>query len=254
MGVLNVNAPVLRVEKVTKRFGELVALQSVNFELQRGQNQAIIGPNGAGKTTLFNVITGEFPPSEGRVWFQGHDITGLPPYHIAQHGLARSFQLNNLFPDFTAYDNVWLAVQIRHPWRESMFRNTRRLPELDEQVWRVLEQVHLEAVALQRACELSYGDQRHLEIGLALATQPQLLLLDEPTSGISPAETQKTIELIQSISKEVTLLLIEHDMDVVMSVADRILVMHYGSVLAQGTPEQVEANPEVQEAYLGDFR
>lgn len=245
--------PVLRLEKLTRHFGELAAVQDVSFCVQPGENRAIIGPNGAGKTTLFNLISGEFPPSGGRVWFQEEDITHLPCHAIAQRGMARSFQLNNLFPEFSVYDNIAFAVQTRHAKRDAMFQASRKLTGLDENVGQILEQIGLETYAQQLAAELSYGDQRHLEIGLALATHPQLLLLDEPTSGISPVETKKTIELIKVISKDITLLLIEHDMDVVMSVSDRILVMHYGQVLAEGTPEEIERNDAVQEAYLGDF-
>ena len=245
--------PLLRVEALTRHFGKLAALQDVDIRVSNGENCAIIGPNGAGKTTLFNLITGEFPPTSGQIWFMNQNITRLSPHAIAQHGLARSFQLNNLFPDFSVYDNLRLAVQARARQRDSMFQLTQRLPEVDEQVQRVLEQIGLKEHASQNAAVLSYGDQRHLEIGLALATSPQLLLLDEPTSGMSPLETQKTIKLIQDISTSITLLLIEHDMDVVMSVSDRIVVMHYGQVLAEGTPEFIEQNERVQEAYFGEL-
>ncbi|MBI3660764.1 ATP-binding cassette domain-containing protein, partial [Candidatus Acetothermia bacterium] len=161
--------------------------------------------------------------------------------------------LTNIFMDLSVYENVWLAVQSRHPKRMALLRSARRLDGLDEKTRRVLEEIGLTEHAETVAKALSYGDQRHLEIGLALATEPQLLLLDEPTSGMSPVETRKTIELIQSVSKGLTLLLIEHDMDVVMTVSDRILVMHYGQVLADGTPDEIEKNQAVQEAYLGGF-
>lgn len=245
--------PLLQAEKLTRSFGQLAAVQEVSFRVQKGERRAIIGPNGAGKTTLFNLITGKLPPSAGRILFGGKEITGLSPHVISQRGLARSFQLTNIFMDLSVYENVWLAVQSRHPKRMALLRSARRLDGLDEKTRRVIEEIGLTEHADTVAKELSYGDQRHLEIGLALATEPQLLLLDEPTSGMSPVETRKTIELIQNISKGLTLLLIEHDMDVVMTVSDQILVMHYGQVLADGTPDEIEKNQAVQEAYLGGF-
>lgn len=244
--------PLLCVDGLTRHFGNLAALQDVNLCIEAGERCAIIGPNGAGKTTLFNLITGELPPTSGQVWFQGRNITRLPPHVIAGYGLARSFQLNNLFPDFTVYDNVRLAVQARTAHRDAMLRSAARLPGIDRQVQRVLRQIGLQDQAYQVAASLSYGDQRHLEIGLALAVMPTLLLLDEPTSGMSPLETQNTVSLINNISDSLTLVLIEHDMDVVMSVCDRIVVMHYGQVLAEGTPQQIAQNEQVQEAYFGE--
>ena len=243
----------LETEGLTRTFGKLAAVNDVSFRVRCGGCKAIIGPNGAGKTTLFNLITGKLSPSAGRVRFKGKDLTGLPPHVTSRRGLARSFQLTNIFPELSAFENVRIAAQARHPKRRALWISTSALGEVEEQALRILKDISLSEHAQELAGELSYGDQRHLEIGLALATEPDLLLLDEPTSGMSPHETHRTIELIQRIAQRVTVLLIEHDMDVVMTVSDSILVMHYGQVLAEGTPQEIEGDERVQEAYLGGF-
>jgi len=223
----------------------------VNFQLNRGELKAIIGPNGAGKTTLFNLITGALVPSEGTIVFDGETVSGRPPFEIASKGLARSFQLLNLFPNLSVFENVRLAVQVNHKRRRSWFREAERLPGVAERTAQLLERIGLGPFAQQRASTLSYGDQRTLEIGLALATRPKLLMLDEPTSGMSPLESQHVAELIATLSETLSIVLIEHHIEMVMALADSILVMHHGQKLAEGTPREVAADPEVQRAYLG---
>jgi len=241
----------LETQILTRNFGQLVAVNAVSLRVYRGEKVALIGPNGAGKTTLFNLITNKLAPTSGQVHFKGRDITNLPPHVISQHGLARSFQLNNLFPELSAFENMRIATQARHVRRRSLWLDAEVLSDTADQAQGLLEEIGLAHQAHLNAEVLSYGDQRHLEIGLALATKPDLLLLDEPTSGMSPHETRSTVELIQHIAQRVSVLLIEHDMNVVMSVCDRIVVMHHGQVLAVGSPEEIERNQAVQEAYLG---
>jgi len=243
----------LETEGLTKSFGKMVAVNRLDLQVKEGELKAIIGPNGAGKTTLFNLITGKLAPDEGVVRFKGEDITGLTPHAISQKGLARSFQLTNIFPNLTVFENVRIAVQARDKRRSSFFIGAASLRETNRKTEELLEWIGLSEYRDYLAKNLSYGDQRHLEIGLALATSPKLLLLDEPTSGMSPFETQKTIQLIKRLSEELklTVLLIEHHMDVVMALAHYILVMHYGEKIAEGTPQEVAADRKVQEAYLG---
>jgi len=241
----------LETQVLTRNFGQLVAVNAVSLRVYRGEKVALIGPNGAGKTTLFNLITNKLAPTSGQVHFKGQDITNLPPHVISQHGLARSFQLNNLFPELSAFENMRIATQARHARRRSLWLDADVLSDTADQAQSLLKEIGLTHQAHLNAETLSYGDQRHLEIGLALATKPDLLLLDEPTSGMSPHETRSTVKLIQHIAQRVSVLLIEHDMNVVMSVCDRIVVMHHGQVLAVGSPEEIERNQAVQKAYLG---
>ncbi|MFQ6033776.1 MAG: ABC transporter ATP-binding protein [Candidatus Bipolaricaulia bacterium] len=240
----------LETEGLTKNFGNLTAVNRLDFRVEEGELGSIIGPNGAGKTTLFNLITGKLRPSGGVIRFKGKEITGLPPHAIARRGLARSFQLTNIFPNLTVFENVRIAVQAKTP-RLSYFAQVTSLARLNEKTEELLERIGLLQHRDELAQNLSYGDQRHLEIGIALAIEPDLLLLDEPTSGMSPFETQATIRLIKQLSQDLTILLIEHDMDLVMAVSDSIMVMHYGEKIAEGTPEEVASEARVQEAYLG---
>ncbi len=240
---------VLRTEALSIRFGGLTALNKVNFELRRGEIRAIIGPNGAGKSTFFNCLTGVLRPTSGRILFKGEEITGLPPDRISQKGIARSYQITNLLPNVTTLENVRIAAQSRrHSW--SMLRHHSAYADLISKAEAVLESIGLRAKAYELAANLSHGEQRNLEIGIALATEPQLLCLDEPTAGMSAPETHGTMELVRRIAKNLTILIVEHDMQVVMGLAQRITVLHYGEVLADGPPAETQQNPRVREVYL----
>src|SRR3984957_1327734 len=242
-------APVLCTEALTIRFGGLTALNDVNFAIGRGEVRAIIGPNGAGKSTFFNCLTGVLRPTSGRILLNGQSITGLSPDRISQRGIARSYQITNILPNATTLENVRIAAQSRrHGW--SMLTHYRSYRDLIEKAETVLDSVGLLAKADELAANLSHGEQRNLEIGIALATEPQLLCLDEPTAGMSAAETHETMQLVKRIGENLTILIVEHDMEVVMELADRITVLHYGAILAEGTPEEIQENPKVLEVYL----
>jgi branched-chain amino acid transport system ATP-binding protein len=223
----------------------------VNLAIFAGERHAIIGSNGAGKTSLFHVITGRLRPTLGRVYFRGIEITALPPYRIARMGLARSFQITNIFPHLSVRENLRLGFQAQRRRRRPWEAGRSILAETAERAADLLERLNLSVVADAVSGTLSYGDQRRLEIGLALAVDPVLILLDEPTAGMSLAATHEIVDLLRQISRNVTLLLIEHDIDVVLKLSDRITVMHQGEILAQGTPAEVERNSRVQDAYFG---
>lgn len=242
---------VLVTERLTRRFGGVVALHDVSVAVEAGERHAVIGPNGAGKTTLFNLISGELPPSSGRVFLGGRPIVGLAPHKIAMLGLARTFQRNNLLFNLTALENVRLAVQAHTTATRRWLTPTGRLHELHEAALLLLARVGLEERARTAARVLSYGEQRQLELAIALAGGPRVLLLDEPTSGMSPAETASMTSQLSRLGREQTLIIIEHDMDVVFAVADRITVLHLGEVLVRGTPDAVRGHPKVQDVYLG---
>lgn len=242
----------LRVEKMTKSFDGFVAVNNVDLRVDKGQVACIIGPNGAGKSTLFNLITGHLSPTRGRVCFRERDITGMAPHRICQLGMGRSFQRTNIFPRLSVFDNVQVAVLSHHKKTFNFLTSASKL--LQHETYALLEQVGLANEAQAMSGMLSYGFQKQLELGIALASEPELLLLDEPTAGMSPQETASTIALIEKIVRErgLTLLFTEHDMDVVFSIAEKITVLHQGQVLADGTPEEVRRNPEVQRVYLGE--
>jgi branched-chain amino acid transport system ATP-binding protein len=241
--------PLLRTEELTVRFGGLTALTRINFAVERGELRAIIGPNGAGKSTFFNCMTGVLRPSSGRIVFNGGDITGLSPDRISQKGIARSYQITNILPNATTLENTRIAAQSRrHGW--SLLSHYRAYRDIVEKAEAALEAVGLSSKARELAANLSHGEQRNLEIGIALATEPQLLCLDEPTAGMSAAETHDTMELVRRIAKDLTILIVEHDMQVVMELAQRITVLHYGEILAEGTPAEIQQNPRVLEVYL----
>jgi branched-chain amino acid transport system ATP-binding protein len=241
----------LRLEGVTRYFGALAAVNNVTLSVGRRERRAIIGPNGAGKTTLFNVITGHLAPSAGRITFDGHGITGLPPHAVARHGISRSFQRTNLFPRLTVLENLRLAAAADGRGSYRLFGSVARLPEPLARAREVAGAVGLADRLRDDVARLSYGEQRQLEVGVALATRPQLLMLDEPTAGMSPEETQRMTRLLAALPRDVALLIIEHDMDVVFSLADRITVLHYGEVLVEGPPDAVRADARVYEVYLG---
>ena len=242
----------LRTESLTKAFGALTAVNGVTLEVQAGTLHSVIGPNGAGKTTLFNLLTGQFPPTSGRIVFDGRDITGTPAHRIAHLGLARSFQRTNVFPALSILDNVWIAAFARgRSWRGLVWRRSDGYAEVTERARVALADVGLADKADQPAREISHGEQRQLELAIALAAAPRVLLLDEPAAGLSPDETQKMVALVRGLKGRYTIVLIEHKMDIIMGVSDRVSVMHFGSLIAEGTPAEIQRNPEVRRAYLG---
>ena len=241
----------LRLRGLRKSFGRLTVIDGLDLEIEAERITSIIGPNGAGKTVLFNLITGRTRPDAGEIAFEERDITGLPPDAIAQLGIARSFQITNIFPWLSVLENVRLAAQSRAPEALSLWRPVDRLADVTTYATAVLEQVGLARHSDRLAHTLSHGDQRHLEIAMALATRPKLLMLDEPTSGMSPVETEATMRLIGEIARQLTLLLIEHDMEIVMNLSHRVVVMAFGQKIAEGTPEEVAQDREVSRVYLG---
>jgi len=240
----------LEVKQVSKSFGGLRAVNRVTLAVKKGQVVSLIGPNGAGKTTLFNLITGVFYPEEGDIFFNDHRITGTPPYRLCHLGLARSFQITNIFQGLTVFENIRLASQGQTRGFH-LLGSISDLSQLIKEAENILNLLGLWDQRDELAGNLSHGDQRYLEIGIALASQPSMLLLDEPTAGMTPMETRASIELIKRLREKVTIILIEHDIDLVFEVSDRIMVMHQGSLLAEGTPAEVKGNKAVQEAYLG---
>ena len=243
---------ILEVDEVSRHFGALAALTRVSFSVGAGQVFSVIGPNGAGKSTLFNVIAGLYAPSAGRVCFRGEVITGLPPEQVNRRGLAKTFQITNVFPEISVLDNVRVAAQSRAP-ESGRVSSLWRRPDVDDVARPLLEAFGLAGRGDELAKNLSHGEQRYLEVCLALATGPTLLLLDEPTAGMTPGETRDATALIRTIALErgLTVLLIEHDMSVVMGISDRVAVLHFGEKIAEGTPEQIRNDPRVVEAYLG---
>lgn len=234
---------ILSAKKVCKHFGSLAAVNWVDFAVQKGELRSIIGPNGAGKTTFFNVLTGMLPPTSGEILFKNENIAGLPPYEVARKGIGRSFQITSIFPQLTVYENLLIPCMLYYQPKSEAINRT----------WEILEDIDLKDKAHYVAANLSHGDKRHLDIGIALTTKPELLLLDEPTSGMPPEESVRTVKLVQKLKSEkgYTIILIEHKMDIVLSISDRITVLHLGEKLAEGTPAEVQANEEVQKAYLG---
>ncbi|SIR81141.1 amino acid/amide ABC transporter ATP-binding protein 1, HAAT family [Haladaptatus litoreus] len=245
----------LETENLTRQFGELVATDNVNLAVEAGEFRSVIGPNGAGKTTLFNLITGALFPTSGSVRFMDEEVSNLPPHERVRRGIGRSFQITTVFGGLSVRENVRLSAQAMAGESitagNRMFRPADSFPEINERVDDVLSQIGLGARADEQAAALAYGDRRRLEIGLVLATDPQVVLLDEPTAGMSVEETQGTMALIDEVLADRTLLLIEHDIDLVMNVSDRITVLNRGKELATGTPQEVAENDEVQKAYLG---
>jgi len=241
---------ILRAVGLSKRFGGFTALAGVTAGFQAGVLTGVIGPNGAGKSTFFNLLTGAFPPSAGQIWWEGRDVTGTPQHRFAALGIAKSFQITNVFPSLTALENVRVAAQALvaryDPWRPRA-----RLSALTEDAHALLGTVGLQHRAAVSAGTLAHGEQRALELAMALATRPRLLLLDEPTAGMSPEETRDVMNLIVRLAQDRTVILVEHKMKLVMGVCQRVLVLHQGTVLAEGTPDDIRANDDVKHVYLG---
>jgi branched-chain amino acid transport system ATP-binding protein len=244
--------PILELQGIYKDFEGLEVLFGINLGIQQGERHAIIGPNGAGKSTIFNIITGKYLPSKGKVFFKGLDVTGTSPYKLNRHGLARSFQITNIFRTMTVFQNVRNAILSRNKIRYNLFSRLDRMKDIQAQTEKVLEQIGLLDRKDVMAGLLSYGQQRALEIGLTIATEPELILLDEPTAGMSSEETREAVKLIGRVTQGKTLIIVEHDMEVVFSLADRITVIYYGETLASGPPGEIRQNQKVKDAYLGE--
>lgn len=242
---------ILRTRRLSKSFGGLIAANNVSLDFEHGQVHAIIGPNGAGKTTLINLLSGDLLPNDGTIMFKGKDITRLPPNKISQMGIGRSYQKTNIFAEFTCFENCWVAAQSRLKTSMRFFRPASHLKAVQELAERSLELCGLSLRHDSRASAMSYGEQRQLEIGMMLATEPELLLLDEPLAGMGREESLQVIELLRRLAEDHTLILIEHDMDAVFSIAERLTVMVNGRVLETGTVEQIRSSQAVQDAYLG---
>src|SRR5499427_6568992 len=245
-------ADLLRVENLAKRFGGIVATDDLTFGIPEGELLAVIGPNGAGKTTLIAQLSGQLVPDSGRIYFAGNDITAMPMHVRSSLGLARTFQITSLFLDLSVLDNVALAVQAHSDHSFHFWRNARREPELRDPARAALARVGLSARAESTASALSHGEHRQLELAMALASRPRMLLLDEPMAGLGPEESARMVALLRELKREVTILLIEHDMAAVFALADRISVLVYGRLIASGAPEAIRANAEVRKAYLGE--
>jgi branched-chain amino acid transport system ATP-binding protein len=244
--------PLLRVENLVRRFGGIVATDHLSLDVAPGELHAIIGPNGAGKTTLIGQLTGQLLPDSGTIHFAGRDITAMPAYRRSALGLARSFQITSLLPDFSAADNVAIAAQAHDGHSFYFWGNARKEKHLRDKALAALTRVGLAHRADVVVSELSHGEQRELELAVALATSPQLLLLDEPMAGLGSTESARMVTLLQELRREVTIVLVEHDMDAVFALADRITVLVYGRVIASGDPTSIRQNEEVRRAYLGD--
>ena len=241
----------LALHDVHKSFGPTAIIRGISLEIERGERHAIIGPNGAGKSTLFNLISGRIPLTTGRIRLQEQDITGLPVYRINRLGLSRSFQVTNIFPRLSVYENVRCAVLWPLGYGYSFWHRVARRRDIQERTERILEQIHLAERRAVPAGTLTYAEQRALELGITIAAGSDVILLDEPTAGMSASETHATVELIRTITAGKTLLIVEHDMNVVFDLAHRISVLVYGQVIATDTPERIRQNPQVQQAYLG---
>ncbi|HSR11522.1 MAG TPA: ABC transporter ATP-binding protein [Thermodesulfobacteriota bacterium] len=243
---------ILELKDVYKDFDGLEVLFGVDLGIRQGERHAIIGPNGAGKSTLFNIITGKYLPSRGNIYFRAQDITGSSPFKLNRQGMSRSFQITNIFRTMTVFENVRNAILSKNKIRFNVFSRLDRMGEINSQTESVLEQIGLADRRKVQAGLLSYGQQRALEIGLTIATDPVLILLDEPTAGMSSEETREAVKLIERVTEGKTLVIVEHDMDVVFSLANRISVIYYGQVLASGPPDEIRQNQKVKDAYLGE--
>lgn len=244
---------ILETKDLRHDFNGLKVLFGIDLQVKEGERHAVIGPNGAGKTTLFNTITGTYKPSGGEVFFKGKNITGYKPHHLARIGMGRSFQITSTFTNLTAFQNVRLAILSKRGIRFNLFRSVDRMKDVTKETEMVLERIGLIKERNVPAGMLSYGKSRALEISMALAIDPELVLLDEFAAGMSRDETHNAVALIRKLTEGKTVVIIEHDMDVVFSIADRITVLHYGKILASGTPDEIRVNRDVKDAYLGDL-
>jgi branched-chain amino acid transport system ATP-binding protein len=242
---------ILTIQNLYRHFGGVAAINGVNLAFSENELRSIIGPNGAGKTTLFNVITGKLSANSGQIVFRGQDITNRPPHEVVRLGICRTFQKSSIFPGLTVLENVRIARQIRVGGSRRIFAARDSLKTVQEETQAILERLGLRDKGKMLASSLSHGDQRLMEIGVALAGAPRLLLLDEPTAGMSPRETEQTMHLIRQLAKDVAVILVEHDMEVVMTISDKISVMHQGAIIAEGNPDEIQRNDQVREAYLG---
>ena len=251
-GPIHHGAPAaLELRGIRKSFGATSIIRGVSLEMSRGERHAIIGPNGAGKSTLFNLISGRFAPTMGSIHLNGEDVTGLPPYHINRRGLARSFQVTNIFPRLSVYENIRCSVLWALGYHYSFWRRVDKLRDANEQTEHTLEQIRMTGRRNVPAGVLTYAEQRALEIGITIAGNAQVILLDEPTAGMSRAEAADAVELIRTVSQGRTLIMVEHDMGVVFDLADRISVLVYGEIIATDVPDRIRENEAVQTAYLG---
>ena len=243
---------ILQVKDIYKDFEGLKVLTGVDFDVKQSQKHGVIGPNGAGKTTLFNIISGKYKPSSGSILFKGEDISGRSPYALTRMKISRSFQITNVFQELNVFENVRAGVRCNHGLRYNFFRKPGSIPEVNEKTENILALVGLGEAKDTPARELSYGQQRALEIAITLSTEPELILLDEPTAGMTREETVEAIKMIDKVTANRTLIIIEHDMDVVFSLADTISVLHNGSILVSGRPEEIRKDQRVKDAYLGE--
>jgi branched-chain amino acid transport system ATP-binding protein len=245
-------SPILRTENLCRHFGGLRAVDEVNLSIAEGKIHAIIGPNGAGKSTLFNLLCGRIRPSSGRVMFGKREIHGLPQHRIARLGIARSYQITTVFAKLSVLNNLLVAAQSHMAF--NFWRPAHRYSAMVDESMDLLRMIGLDQKANMMAAHLSHGEQRHLDIAIAMRTNPHVLLLDEPTAGMSPVETEHTMTLIKALAKKLTIILVEHKLDMIMRISEYITVLHFGRVLATGTPAEIQANPDVQTAYLGSSK
>jgi branched-chain amino acid transport system ATP-binding protein len=245
---------ILRIENLTKSFNGNNVIDNVSFSIPEGELSSIIGPNGAGKTTLFNLITGYYLPNSGKIFFQDKDISGMQPYNSVKLGIARAFQITNIFPRLSVLENIVATVITHQRGNLNIVTPTRKLKNIHERAYEVLRSVGLAEMAHQQSGTLAHGNQKRLDMAVALALEPKILLLDEPTAGMSPEERRQTVNLIQQLWEElnITMLFIEHDMDIVFGISQKVRVLCYGIMLAEGTPEEISKNEKVIEAYLGE--
>jgi len=241
----------LRVEGLSKNFGGVSAVDNVSFGVEVGEHLVIIGPNGAGKTTLFNLINGQLPATAGRIYFFGQEITDMPTHRRAHLGQARAFQIISLFLNLSVLDNALLALHGTKPYRFKLFRPINHYKFISDKAQETLKALDLWEKKDELVKNLSYGEQQRMEIGLSLAPQPKLLLLDEPSAGLTMEECSGIIDMIKNLGLDITVIIVDHDMDLVFGVAERIVVLHYGQIIAHGTPEEIQADPRVKEIYLG---